>query len=399
MIGTLLRVSFTNLRRDRPVQVMAFVVPIVFFSIFALIFGARGGNGRMSAVDVAVVDEARTARSAALMKALQADTSLNVIADAAPAGAKAGAPKVALDRARAEALVRAGDVPVALVLPAGLDTSLARFDGGGRALPLLVDPSNPMAAAMVNGLLQRAALRVLEGELPAYLRGAGGAGGPQLSERMPARTERIEVVGEKRGNGMIAFYAAGIAVMFLLFSANGAAGALLDETDSGTLERVLSARVGMGTLLGAKWLYITLMGILQIVVMFAWGMLVFRLPLLAHLPGFAVVTVFTAGTAAAFALMLAASCRTRAQLQGLSTLVVLSLSAIGGSMFPRFLMPEFMQKISFVGFNAWALEAYLDVFWREAPLMQLLPRLGALVAFGILFAVIARRLARRWEMA
>lgn len=396
MIGTLLRVSFTNLRRDRPVQMMAFVIPIVFFSIFALIFGGRGGGGGMSAVDVAVVDEAHTARSAALLKALQADTSLNVITDAVPAGAKPGAPKAALDRARAEALVRAGEVPVALVLPAGLDTSLARFDGGGRALPMLVDPSNPMASAMVTGLLQRAALRVLEGELPEYLRGAGGL---QLSERLPARTERIDVVGEKRGNGMIAFYAAGIAVMFLLFSANGAAGALLDETDSGTLERVLSSRVGMGTLLGAKWLYITLMGILQIVVMFTWGMLVFRLPLLSHLPGFAVVTVFTAGTAAAFALMLASSCRTRAQLQGLSTLVVLSLSAIGGSMFPRFLMPEFMQKISFVGFNAWALEAYLDVFWREAPLMQLLPRLGALAAFAIVFTLIARRLARRWESA
>ncbi len=394
MIGTLLRVSFTNLRRDRPVQMMVFVVPIVFFTIFALIFGGRTGGG-VGPIELAVVDEAHTARSAALLKALQADTALRVITVAAPEGAAAGASKVALDRTRAEALVRSGDVPAALVLPAGLDTSLARFDGGGRTLPLLVDPSNTMAAPMVTGLLQRAALRVLEGEMPAFLQGAGG--GPGLSERLPARTERIDVVGEKRTNGMIAFYAAGIAVMFLLFSANGAAGALLDETDSGTLERVLSARVGMGTLLFAKGLYITLMGVLQITVMFLWGMLVFRLPLVPHLAGFAVVTVCTAATAATFALMLAASCRTRAQLQGLSTLVVLSLSAIGGSMFPRFLMPEFMQKLSFVGFNAWALEAYLDVFWRDAPLAHVLPRLGVLLAFAVGFALIARRLARRWE--
>src|SRR2546430_7767787 len=43
----------------------------------------------------------------------------------------------------------------------------------------------------------------------------------------------------------ISFYAAAIGVMFLLFTASGAAGALPDETESGTLDRVLSSRVTM----------------------------------------------------------------------------------------------------------------------------------------------------------
>ena len=36
----------------------------------------------------------------------------------------------------------------------------------------------------------------------------------------------------------ISFYAAGIGVMFLLFSMSGASGALLEEVESGTLDRV-----------------------------------------------------------------------------------------------------------------------------------------------------------------
>jgi ABC-2 type transport system permease protein len=399
MIGPLVRVSLLNLRRDRPVQILVFVVPIVFFSIFASIFGGRAGDrGGTPRVRVAVVDEARTARSAALLAALQADSTLRVTTEAPPAGAGRGAASRPLDRARAEALVRAGTVPAALVLPAGLDTSLSRFDGGGRALPLLVDPSDRMAGPMVTGLLQRATLRMLDDEVRALLPPGAPARRP-MSERLPARTEVIEVVGDTRDNGMIAFYAAGIAVMFLLFSATGAAGALLDETDSGTLERVLGTRVTMTGLLGAKWAFITGLGVLQIVVMFVWGMLVFRLDLLPHVAGFLLVTVATAGVGAAFALVLATACRTRAQLQGVSTLVVLSLSAVGGSMFPRFLMPEWMQRFSLVGFNAWALEAYLDVFWRDVPLPGLLPRVGVLVAFTVLFLFVARRLARRWEVA
>ena len=44
--------------------------------------------------------------------------------------------------------------------------------------------------------------------------------------------------------------------MFLLFSVSGASGSLLDEVDSGTLDRVLSTRVGMSGLLTGKWLFI-----------------------------------------------------------------------------------------------------------------------------------------------
>ena len=44
MIRTILRVHAINLRRDRAAQILTFVVPIVFFTIFALIFGGRRGG-------------------------------------------------------------------------------------------------------------------------------------------------------------------------------------------------------------------------------------------------------------------------------------------------------------------------------------------------------------------
>ena len=51
-----------------------------------------------------------------------------------------------------------------------------------------------------------------------------------------------QVLGERRDNGLVSFYAAGVAVMFLLFSTSAAGGSLLEEMESGTLERVLSSR-------------------------------------------------------------------------------------------------------------------------------------------------------------
>jgi ABC-2 type transport system permease protein len=109
------------------------------------------------------------------------------------------------------------------------------------------------------------------------------------------------------------------------------------------------------------------------------------------------MSLFTAAAAAGFGLVLAALCRTRAQLSGLSTIVILTMSALGGSMFPRFLMSETMQKAGLVTFNAWALDGYLKVFWRNSPLIDLWPQALVLTGLTIVFLTAARQLARRWE--
>ena len=398
MIRTLMQVSWKNLMRDRAAQLLVFVVPIAFYSIFALVFG-QSNDTSMPRVRVLVVDESRTPASAGLVAALQADSGLRV--STAWRRAPGDTTRVPLDRARAEALVRGGEAPVAIVLPPGIDTSIARFGAGGTKALLLTDPSDRVAPQVAAGMLQKAALRAGRAEAEEFGGAAAGGGGDPAEDLMPVRTERRDVVGttDRRDGGITSFYAAAIAVMFLMFSASGAGGALLEESEAGTLERVLTSRVGMTRLLAAKWLHIVWLGVLQITVMYAWGMLVFRVPLLSHLPGFAVMTLATAACTAAFGLVLATLSRSRQQLAGLANLIVLSLSAIGGSMYPRPFMSETLQKVSLVGFNAWALDGYTKVFWRDEPVPALWTQVAMLALFTVLFLALARRFARRWEAA
>ena len=108
------------------------------------------------------------------------------------------------------------------------------------------------------------------------------------------------------------------------------------------------------------------------------------------------MTLVTAA-AAAFGVVLAALSRSRQQLSGISTIVILTMSALGGSMFPRFLMSPTMQKVGLLTFNAWALDGYIAVFWREAPVRDLWPQVLVLSSLTLLFLAGARLLARRWE--
>jgi ABC-2 type transport system permease protein len=73
------------------------------------------------------------------------------------------------------------------------------------------------------------------------------------------------------------------------------------------------------------------------------------------------------------------------------------MSAVGGSMFPRFLMSDTMQKLGLVTFNAWALDGYLKVFWRELPVTALWPQVAVLLSLTIVFLAAARVFAKRWE--
>jgi ABC-2 type transport system permease protein len=424
MIGTVVRVAFTNLRRDRVAQALTFVLPIVFFSIFAVIFGGNGNRQVTPHVKVAVVDEDGSELSRRLVAALVAEKALRVQTTWHDAKTNRDLP---LDRERARTLVHDGTVPVALIFPKGLSGS-AGFAPGGAKVQLLSDVSDPLAAPMVQGLLQKAAMTaapdLVMGNGLAMFEKYGGKFTPEqqravdswlpelkASAQHPGRsdnagmqglisTEVVDVMREKdTRKPFVSFYAAGIGVMFLLFSAAGGGGALLDEVDSGTLERLLSSRLGMRRLLLGKWLYLALVGFAQLTVMFTWGALVFGLEFVRHLAGFALVTAFTAAAAGAFGLVLASACRSRAQLGGLSTILILVMSALGGSMFPRFLMPEGLQKAGLLTFNGWALDAYLKVFWRDAPLTALWPQLAVLAGLTLAFLVLTRALARRWERA
>jgi len=422
MIQTLVRISWTNLRRDRVVQMLVFVVPIVFFSIFATVFGnQRNGTSRVS---VAVVDEDHSELSQRIVEALQREKALRI---RTTAGSDGGA---ALDRAAAEKLVRDGDLPVAIVLPAGIGNGGFMFGGASNTphVQLLADVSDQIAPQMVYGLLQKTVMTaapdvLAKGGIAQFDKYAGGLTPSQRSavdqwlstlrrdSNQPAADKKddapgfglpidtIDVMRQSGGGSAISFYAAGIGVMFLLFSVSGASGSLLDEADTGTLDRVLSTRIGMGGLLAGKWIYVTLLGMLQLTVMFVWGMIAFKLDLLNHLPGFFVMTLFTCMAAAGFGLVLATLARTRAQLSAMSNIIVLTMSALGGSMFPRFLMSESMQKLGLATFNAWALDGYLKVFWRNAPITALWPQLLVLSILTVVFLAIARTLARRWEFA
>ncbi|HEY2857993.1 MAG TPA: ABC transporter permease [Terracidiphilus sp.] len=438
MILPIVRTAITGLRRDRAALALSFILPIGFFSIFAFIFGSA--HDTIPQVKLVVVDEDHSAASRDLVRALQGEGSLVVFTHP---DADKNTPKPAdYTAATAEAEVKAGNMPVALIIPAGWGLHPIAFNGPQDQAPqieLLNDQSDAIAPQIVAGLLQKAAMTSMPasmaGEGEKYMKQYIGQLTPDQQKRWDENMARLDaleklrdqpsaatspapapdtssafssgiiqvktrgVVGEHKNKNMISFYAAAIGVMFLLFTASGSAGSLLDEQDSGTLDRVLSSRVTMTMLLAGKLTFNTLLAFVQLIVMFLWGWAVFKLDFFTHIPGFVVMGVCTAFAVASFGILLASMCHSRGQLGAVSTLLILMMSALGGSMFPRFLMPESVQKAGLFTINGWAIDGFTKVFWRDLPISALWPQVAVLLAIGVGLFAIARRIARRWEFS
>ena len=421
MIAAIVLNGFRALRRDRGALILSFLLPVAFFTIFGVIFGGMGGSSTPR-VTVLVVDEDRSDVSGRLVRALLQEPSL--AASTHPAAKKGEPVPPDYTAASAETAVKQGDAPAALIIPRGFAAHPMAFEPGGDRTPirLLHDSSDPVAAQMVSGMLQKIVMTSMPGTMAKigmqYFERYSGGLTPQQRQSIESALSKLpkapsqsgpqgaaglvavdvrDVVGEKKGNSMIEYYAAAVGVMFLLFTASAAGGSLLDESESGALDRILSARVSMTTLLAGKMAYSALVASAQLTLMFLWGAAVFHLDLFTHLPGFIVMTAATSFAVASFGMLLASVSHTRAQSGGISTLIILTMSAIGGSMFPRYFMPEAMQKVGLLTFNAWAIDGYTKVFWRDEPVLRLAPQVAALVGAGIVLFLVARRFARRWE--
>jgi ABC-2 type transport system permease protein len=454
MIGLLLAINWLSLKRDRLALGLSFGLPLLFFSTFALIFGQWGADPTgFNPVEVIIVDQDHTDISRWFVMALSEQPELRVVSGH-PSGTEQGAAPPGPRDAAIEQ-VRSGAAAAAIIIPPGFGASFAAFSQD-ISIEVVYNAANPVARFLVSGLLQSAALvaapvllwqqsiafleqfaqslspeqRQIIDTLLIYLRRARPwetpqpalaepRAGPDPGTAVPlswfdtarhyAELARVPVqTTDVRGdNGdLVTYYAAGIGVMFLLFSMAGASGAFLEEKEAGTLERVLNTNLGIGTLLVGKWLFFTMLAVAQLVLMFVWGALVFGLDLwtVNHLIGFLVMACATATAAAAFGLVLAPLCTSRAQLSGIATIVILLMSVLSGSMVPRFVLPAFMHDIAKFTFNGWALEGFLKVFWYDDPqaslgqsLLSLWPEVAVLAAITLVCLASAGVLARRWE--
>lgn len=413
---------------DKPAVLLTFIVPIVLIIIFGNIFGGSGGpRGKANLI---LVNESNSVLGKLIEQKLDSSKALYPVKTYL---SENGKDTIKFDEETAKEWVRTGRISAAVVIPKDFfaDTSKSiRFK-------FYYDPKNDIESSIIQGnmqqivmmqiprvmpmLMQRKAIAFLGSDSAKYfLKGIGGVVKNYFGVNVDSFYNRVtkidssslysssadtssetnfmsnlvkfeseQLVGKKITNPGLTRTVGGWAMMFLLFSLTGAATSLFEEKQEGTLKRLLCMPVKRSDILWSKYLYSMMLGIVQLLVMFIFSWAFYGVEIFSNFGNLLILIFASAAAAVSFGMLITSTTKTFNQANGISTLLILVMSAIGGSWFPTSFLPDWMQVISKCTLTYWSMEGFLQVLWRQSSFSGIASNVAILLLIAVLINAFA----------
>ena len=410
---------------DRNGALLTFVIPMALAALLGSLFGQ---DDQATAVELLVVDRDESAETQSLVKALEADETLDV---------------TVTTESEARALVEKGDASVAIVLPEGAGavlTPLAMFSGSAMPVKLLHDPSKKVEADLCSGLVTKILMQQVGKQLaePEYLKGmlqqirgmllltSGVDPGAQrwlkvlndasalmdspneesssnasplgggMKPPLKLEKEAVTAAGPSAGYNSYAHSFAGMLCMFLLFWALDAGKESLAERKTGALLRVRMSPATRGQALLARAVSVMIISLLMSAAVYALGFLVFGIEVLGSHTGFLMVIGAQAFFIGGMTLLLIGVSKSERQMMNIGSFVVLIMSFLGGAWMPSFILPDWVQGLAQVLPTHWSTEGLAAMTWRGLGVEDAILPSAILVLEGLVCATIGW-LTYRWD--
>ena len=353
--------EFQQILRDRLTFAMAVVIPILQLVLFGY---AINSDPRQLPTAVVAADQGPLVRS--LVAALQNTGYFRVV-------------RTGGSQTQADAAMARGEVQFIVVVPPDFERTLLR--GQRPVLFVAADATDPAAAGNAIAALNALAAQALAHDLTGALRPLADAPPPyelRVHRRYnPEGLSRVNIVP-----GLIGTILTMTMIMFTAL-------AMTRERERGTMENLLATPVRPAEVMAGKILPYVVIGYLQLVVILGAAWLLFRVPMLGSRPllGAMIGVFIVANLAVGFSF----STLARNQLQAVQMTLFFFLPSIllSGFMFPFRGMPRWAQAIGEVLPLTHFLRIVRGIMLKGSTLTELLPELGALLAFTALVSALA----------
>ncbi len=389
----LLEVAFKDVRltiRDKKALLILIAMPFIIISILGMALSdVFGGSPTISKYDVAVVDidqgDIAELFIEETLKSKELKELLNV---------------TDLSEAEATKRVKQGDLAAVIIIPVGFSKSVNEGQGG--ILEILGDPGQQIRVAIVEGITTSFAQRVSAVTIgvttpiqillnsqtisPTEIDQTIGQLAPEMTSAVENPvvevTERKEEVEEEIS--AIQYYSAGMAVMFILFSAMYGAFSLLDERNNMTLARLLSTPTSKFSILGGKLVGTFFVGVLQFTALVVATRLIFGVQWGESILGIIILVVATVLASTGMSIFIASIAKTTKAAAAMSQMLIQGMAALGGSMIPLAVFPDWMKNISQFTINYWAIDGFTQLMDGASWQATLLPA-GILIGISTAF--------------
>ncbi len=232
--------------------------------------------------------------------------------------------------------------------------------------------------------------------LPAILAETLSDPGNQVANRI--NLETIEADGEaSQGMNPLAYFAPSMAILFLMFTIFDASRSILNEEHEGTLQRMISSPTSFAAILAGKNGGVMLTGILQLGILVVASALFFGLSWGNSVIGVILMIVAVVAAASSLGAFIVAFAKDSRQASIIGSAIALIFAILGGNFFMAQAYPAWLQPLSKLTINRWALDGFTDLSLRGGGLSDVLLEVGVLLGISIvLFALAVWRLPRRF---
>jgi ABC-2 type transport system permease protein len=373
--------------QDQRSVILTFLLPCILITLFAFAYGSIGAyNGRSEPVKLLVTDLDQTIYSKEIIHKIDSLEDIEIIVS---------------DSVKSKELVIKGKFAFALIIYKGFQDSL----DAGIAMPveLVYDRSREMEIGilqqnLISTFISSTSEIIIKKNIEKYVQEIFPDDENDMTNDIFGKVIKKDsnnnaikwtpIVGIKNDTRLGLIQAvAGTAILMLLFSVAGVGTSILEEKENGTINRLLYSPLKGSMILYSKMLFAFFISIIQLTAMFLFAWLIFNMDLSVNIPGLVLMIIATSFAVSSLGIMLAAIAKTRQQAQNLSTITILVMSAIGGSMIPLFIMPSILQKIALLSVNYWGIQGFYDLFWRVLPLEDILPKILILLGIGFVFTL------------
>jgi ABC-2 type transport system permease protein len=183
-------------------------------------------------------------------------------------------------------------------------------------------------------------------------------------------------------------------VLFMFLTSLAAAADLILTRKLGVARRMLSTPTSTRVIVGGEVAGRFGVALVQGVYIMVGTLLLFRVDWGDPLGAIAILVLFAlVGSGAA--MLAGALFRNEQQAGGVGVLLGLGLAAIGGAMAPIEVFPPAMKTVALFTPHAWAIDGFSELIRRDGGVLDILPQLGVLAAFAVLFMALAAWRLRR----
>lgn len=351
--------------RDRSILIQALVAPIVI----ALVVGAAFGSGFSFNLTIGIADADRSEISAQIANGL------------AGSGGDGIAFTTVDNPGDIDAAVDAGIYDAVVVLPRGLGEAV--LSGEPAQLDVVGAASESFAQSVAEAVATGVAANLQTARITAAAATQAGVTdvGDAIAQAVSAPPAITVEQGEVEGTfSVMAYFAPGMAMLFLFFIIGNGARSIITERREGTLSRILAAPVGPSAVLLGKTVGVMIVGVVSMTAVWLITWLGFGASWGDPVAVFVVIVAAVAAIAG-ISLLITGLARTENQADALTTIVALLFAVAGGTFFVG--LSGGLATLRQFTPNGQALAAFVDLSAAQAGLLDVMPRVLLLLGIGV----------------